>query len=499
MALSAELTSGAYAPVRVSVEGIDAADGPVKLFLWRSSEVDALIEPRAGWRVVSVLDLDQGTTTAELVDDGRNVTPGMYLAPPIGVPLTYQAQVQKDGAPVATADVVGTPVVLRVWPDPRLSLTAEQNAADRSKFTFTIKGGKTDSATLDPGDGGNLITVPLTGGEGRATYGYTDPGHHTYRACVTVPAPVRWTTWERLGADIPNWAVVPDSFGRWDVATLDAETACTEVSPDVGKATIWAEPHLNPWPYAQITAWIGDPDDVQRWTIERIVPDSPPDLNTVIFVTESNPAGLSLEDNEIPLGVPVVYRLHVLYKNGTTYEIDAQVVTLDGTRGCFLTSTGTGQTMPVQVQSWSERARAARQALLEIQAREDPVVLSDVHTTPSSTLVFLTRTRGELVNLRAVLTETRLCVLRTQPSSSLETVYFAVGNITEGRLYPGRGDRWERLVQVEAQEVAPVPATARLLHVSWEDVGARWATWADVGAAVPTWQDLAGWNPERAA
>lgn len=382
-----------------------------------------------------------------------------------------------------------------VWPIPRLAVAAEVAPDSPASATLQVSNGKGATATVDPGDGTALIPVALTGGAGSVVHRYAEPGHHVYTVTATAPCPVLYDTWQALADAVPAWAQVPGGLDTWQDATRTSESATTTVAVDVGKATIWARAWAEPYPNVSVSTWIGDPDTVASWQIERRAPWSTGDMNTVIYLTSTHPGGYAIEDREAPLGVQVVYRLTVTYQDGSQFQADSDPVTITGTRGCWLTSTQSGQVMPVTVQAWTTRTRTARQAVLEVVGRPDPVVLSDVHLLPNGQWVIRTHTQAELEALTSVLLASRLVLLRTQPGSSLRTAYAAVGDIDETRLYPGDGAAWERLVTIDIQEVAPIPATAARSSVTWEQVAEQWPTWADLATDQPSWLDLAAWHP----
>lgn len=387
------------------------------------------------------------------------------------------------------------------WPEPRLALGAETlTTTDRRSVKFTVTNGKhAGTAVLDPGDGsGRSFDIPIdAAGTGTLTIQYNDPGHHVYTASVTFPQTALYATWTALEAASATWSLVPDAFTPWSSATLTSETATTEVTVDIGEATIDAVVIPDqPLPYVQIDCWIGDPETVTSWSISREAPDAPPESSVVVWIGTTSSGGITVIDNETPLGQSVRYRLDITRTGGVQTFFYSAYVRIDGTRGCFLTDTASGQTVAVEVQAWPNRKRNPRQAVLEVLNRADPIVISDVHTWPAGTWTFLTRNEADLDRTMNVLLAGRLVLLRTQPGSSLRTTYAAVGAVDEGRLYPGDGSSWYRLTSVDIQEIAPIPATARYLNVSWQQVADTWPTWTALAAAMPTWLDVGRWNPD---
>lgn len=386
------------------------------------------------------------------------------------------------------------------WPTPRLALSVEVSTDPRATATFTVTNGKSNTATLDPGDGTSPLTVPMTGGTGTIKHEYSDPGHHTYTATVTAVCPVRYADWTALAAGNAAWTDVPTAIETWADSDRATETATAAVTVDVGPATINATPYTPPvssCPMVVLDVWIGSPATVKSWTITRTAPAAEPVLSTVIYATDAFPNGNSVEDHECPLGVSVVYTLDVTRTDGTVDHAEARAVALTGTRGCWLTSTVTGACVPVTVVSWDTRKRSARVAYLAVAGRPDPVALSDEHLWPSGTWVLRTGTRETLDALTDVLLS-RLVLLRTQPTSSLRTVYASVGDVSESRAYPGDGSSWVMALQTDVQEVAPIPATARQSAPTWRDVASTWPTWTALAADLPTWQDVSEWRPVSA-
>uniref|UniRef100_A0AAU2V830 Uncharacterized protein n=1 Tax=Streptomyces sp. NBC_00003 TaxID=2903608 RepID=A0AAU2V830_9ACTN len=494
MTVLARIISDTRRPVYVVVDGLP--DEPHTVSLRRfgtpgdDPEVGRLVDRQEGAGSVTLQDPG---------DPGRGEPPNN---PPYGVPITYEVEVDGENENPEMHEAAGSPVTLaesQPWPLPRLALEAKTSATpdDRATTTFTVTNGKqAGTATVATGDGRSIEITLDASGTGTGTYQYSDPGHHTYTATVTAPCPVRYSTWVSLESSIETWAAVGGFVDTWADPGRATETASATVEVDVGPATLWATVTPDqPLPYIQIDAWIGDPGTVTAWQIERVAPQGGGDQNVPIYLDDKSSGAISIEDHEAPLAQPVIYRLTITRKGGAVQVIESSPVVLGGTRGCFLTDTTSGATVAVTLRAWAERSRKARQSVLAVLNRADPVVLSDMHTTPEGKWVFLTRTQAELEALYGVLLSGRLVLLRTQPASAIRTTYAAVGDVSESRLYPELGDAWERLVEVEIQEVAPIPATARALRVGWEQVADHWARWDAVPADMPTWLDLSRWKP----
>lgn len=200
-----------------------------------------------------------------------------------------------------------------------------------------------------------------------------------------------------------------------------------------------------------------------------------------------------LDDRQAPFGLPITYKLTLTPKTGAPVVVESNAVQVD-TIGCWLSDQATGLVGRVEVQDWPERTRAARRAILEVLGRPDPIAVHDVHTWPAGTATFLTRDPGSLDLLIRILTGSGVVLLRTQAASSLVTVYASVGDITERRISVS-GQDWRRLVDVDIQEVAPLPAGARVsvptlqvLHdkvpTTLDDIHGRWKTLLEIPAGL---------------
>jgi hypothetical protein len=214
-----------------------------------------------------------------------------------------------------------------------------------------------------------------------------------------------------------------------------------------------------PLPYIQIDVVIDNPGDVTQWTITRL---APPTADVMIRLAYSSGGAESLEDHEAPLAVAIAYRLDVTRASGATETVQSNQVAIEGTTGCFLSDPYGGDVMAIEVQAWPERLYAARASVLEVIGRADPVGLSDVHSWAQGTWTLLTRTDAATDQMINLLGSSSIVLLRTQPTSSIKTVYAMVLDIAEAR-YSGSGADQRRLTDVDLQEIAPIPAMARAL------------------------------------
>lgn len=371
--------------------------------------------------------------------------------------------------------------------------------------TFTINvvdGVSRDSrALLDLGDGSPAVTVPLDPDTQSGTYEteFTDVGIYTYTATASVILADGVTSWTALKTSEPAW--IPDTvdaYGTWGDVPGSTVTATADYTISIGNAGVTAEVMPGSPPYIRITTVILE-GTVTSWTLTRMCPDSSSTIlhNQVIAAGDTHPGQMVLEDLGAPFNTRVWYVLTVTYSTGESAEYNSNTVILSGVTGCYVSDADTGRTMPIEIMTWTELDRAARRSVLEVVGRPDPIVLSDVHTWPSSSIVFLTRSRSQLVSLRSILLEgARVVLVRTMEGSSLEAAYLQVGDVKEKRLYEIDGTAWERQVEVDAQQVLPPPVTARDSRVNWGDLYGEFATWAEVPANFYTWADVVSWIPD---
>jgi hypothetical protein len=215
-----------------------------------------------------------------------------------------------------------------------------------------------------------------------------------------------------------------------------------------------------PLAHVRLDVAIDNAEAVLSWSITRDAPGQ----TVKVYIGAACTAAMSLVDDTAPLGVPVTYHLTVIYATSTTY-VDAAPVTITGTVGCFLTNPASGVTLPVEISTWPSRKRVARQAVLEVLGRADPVGLTDAHTTPVGLWTLLSRTDAYTDALTSLLTAQDVVILRTQPGSSIASCTALVGDVDEQRFSQAGGDQ-RRLFDVDVQEIAPLPATALPLNAT---------------------------------
>jgi len=210
----------------------------------------------------------------------------------------------------------------------------------------------------------------------------------------------------------------------------------------------------DPVPQVHLDALMDNAAQVVGWSITRTAPGE----TVKVYVGGPGQSAMSVVDGTAPLGVPVTYQLTVIYPTSTVYA-DAGPVTITGTVGCFLTSPATGVTLAVEISTWPSRKRTARQAVLAVLGRPDPVGVTDAHNTPLGEWTLISRSDAYTAALTDLLTDQGVVVLRTQPGSSIASCTALVGDVDETRYSTAAGDP-RRLFEVEIQEIGAVPATA---------------------------------------
>lgn len=363
------------------------------------------------------------------------------------------------------------------------TIAAENTAKDTVKFTFTYPT-TTTALQLDPGDGSAPIDLTPSGtGTSEYTHVYGQAGHHVYTAAAAATAPPWSTTLQDIADQTATLLQLSEDVPTLDAISATVRTATTQVTVDVGAATIWAgiQPG-DPLPTVAVDTYIAPgPSPVAYWEISRSADSG---LPVVIAVGEGPSQGTSLTDAQAPIGQWLTYTLSIRYADGTTFTISAEPVIIDGTIGCFLTDASTSATVPITLVAWPQRDYAARASVLTMIGRPDPVVRSDVHTWASGEWTFYTPTDQAGAALLNVLTGSNTVLLRTQPGSSIASVYGAVLDISEQRASNNGADQ-RRMWVVRMQEIAPIPAAARLTT----------ATLQDLADAAPTLGDLAELRP----
>lgn len=198
-----------------------------------------------------------------------------------------------------------------------------------------------------------------------------------------------------------------------------------------------------------------------------------------------------VEDYEAPLGVPVTYRLTI--KSGSTSinttagpivldAPDGQVVIKDvgapARNGAFVV-----QTVP----NWT---RSARMGVSNVRGRARPIVISDVRSSRTGSLVLVTETPEEVEALWWLLETGSTLLLQWPADWSLSDMYVQVGDVTEERIspYARQADRTWTLALTEVDR--PVGGMAGSSIRTWQTIKDQYATWGDLLGAYDSWLDV---------
>lgn len=362
-----------------------------------------------------------------------------------------------------------------------ITLTATKTGP--ATYDFAVAGITAAQAVLDFGDGSAPLTLFPAAGAASTDHTYTAAGHHDYTATVTQTVTPWSSTLQELSTDFATLQALADAVPTLNDICRTADTATAAVSVDVGALTIYATvlSDLGPPPPVQVEAWIAAPAGVTGWTVTRL---DPVFGQTVVAAGGATSGAESFLDYDAPLGVTVSYRLQVTTAVGTS-SADSNTVVISGLAGCWLSDPVSSSAMQLQLQAWDERTRAARRSVLAVISRPDPVVLLDYPLMPSGEWTIHTRTDAETEQLLSILTTSGVVLLRTQPATSIKTVYAAVGDITETRMTNNALDQ-RRLVTVAVQEVTAMPATASLVDANLAGLATLGETLLELSEVRPT-------------
>lgn len=186
---------------------------------------------------------------------------------------------------------------------------------------------------------------------------------------------------------------------------------------------------------------------------------------------------LVVNDNEAPFGKQVTYVYVKTYVDGTTSETYSDPIELT-TALPWISHPITGVGVSATITEWSELSYAARQNVIAVAGRSRPIAISDKRLAPTSELTMLTKTRSDLLGMRALLSLGDVLLVRPV-CDAVEGDYLSIGNVTETRVKPtgdGAGSDWRRLVSMDVQAV-DIPDTA---------IPAIGDTLADLAAYAPT-------------
>lgn len=141
----------------------------------------------------------------------------------------------------------------------------------------------------------------------------------------------------------------------------------------------------------------------------------------------------------------------------------------------------------VRLIGWDEIERQSRMGVFEVSARRDPIVVTDVHSSRSTTVSFRTSTISERDELDNALSYGHVMFLHCPSNMQLPSMYVAPLDYSWRR--PAlRSDA--AVWSVPIREVAkPAPAVYGSAG-SWQTVLNTWATWNEVLTNNTQWQNV---------
>lgn len=365
-----------------------------------------------------------------------------------------------------------------------LSIAGVQDAADT--WTFTVSGIEGDTASINYGDGTATTALTATGGVATIQHQFAQAGHHTYTVRAWAPqAPLTATLTDLSNLASTLTALVPFSATLLGFST-DTATASMQATVDVGEATIEAVVVAGSPPFVQLNLWFDTPETITLYEVIRSATGYP---DLMIWMGITTAGAEVVLDREAPLNVSLTYTLRVYRGSITPTTFPSNTVTLSAT-GCWVSDPYALGALKVTLVAWPEREYAARRSIMSVLGRSDPVVISDAHLYATGTWRFATTSDAETANLLTILTGSGTCLLRTQPGSSIATVYASVGDVSVIR-QTGQGGDQRRWVDVPIQEINPIPAAARLLDTSLYDLSLLADTLLELSELRPTLEQLA--------
>ncbi|ALE74939.1 hypothetical protein AD006_01190 [Pseudonocardia sp. EC080610-09] len=143
----------------------------------------------------------------------------------------------------------------------------------------------------------------------------------------------------------------------------------------------------------------------------------------------------------------------------------------------------------LELNGWDEISRSSRNGIFQVRGRVNPVVVTDVHSSRSTTVYVRTRTTEARDNLDLALLGGQVMLLHVPPSAPLPSMYVVPGDYSYD--WPSQRSvtaRWEIPVIEVAKPGPGVYGSA----ASWNTVSSKWSSWSAVSAANATYADLAG-------
>ncbi|WDM16736.1 hypothetical protein J3S85_37870 [Streptomyces lavenduligriseus] len=201
-----------------------------------------------------------------------------------------------------------------------------------------------------------------------------------------------------------------------------------------------------------------------------------------------------ITDYEVPLGVPVQWRLMAKDPTGLgwrSYLSDPVTVESSPTdvwlKDPGLPARSVQLTVGTPMPTWS---RAARQGVNSVRGRQLPVVISDVRSGKTGTLTVITETDDDVRALWWVLETGNTLLLQWPPGWGEDDMYVSVGDVQAAPIvdYAEVHDRaWQLpLTQVDR----PLGGITGSADRTWQTVKDSGPTWLDALAGATSWLDV---------
>lgn len=142
----------------------------------------------------------------------------------------------------------------------------------------------------------------------------------------------------------------------------------------------------------------------------------------------------------------------------------------------------------VRINSLPTLTRRRPQTVLDVEGRDDPVVVSDTRKLVTGTVTFVTLEGAERDAINVLLADDTL-LLQTPPEDDFGCRYIAIGDTDENRIV-NRSNQVERLIVCPFNEVTAPVGDIIGIGATWALVLARYATWGDLEAANVSWATL---------
>ncbi|MFJ4488321.1 hypothetical protein [Streptomyces diastaticus] len=203
---------------------------------------------------------------------------------------------------------------------------------------------------------------------------------------------------------------------------------------------------------------------------------------------------LVIEDHEIPMGLPVRYRITMTSPAGLRNTRSSALVTvsLPDRNLAWLKDPGNPQrACRVMVQQAPDWQRPIEQTIHRVRGRRNPVILSGRRGGKEGDLDIWTRTDEEREALHLLLDSGNVLLWQAMPGLGVSDMYVQVAEVTEARTGGTAAEPWRAwslpLTEVDQPVALGVNGAGGR---TWQDVLSEFATYADLLDEYSTLEDL---------